>query len=588
MDWPQSQDYNEAIQNPESSFGDPELRGGKPVTNAMGMPMPRSGNFADVYEFEGASGAKWAVKCFTRHVPGLQARYSEISGHLLQANLQFMVGFQYLEEGIRMRGHWYPILKMQWVEGFLLNEFVRDHLDRPPLLKALGKIWGKMAQRLREHGIAHADLQHGNVILVPGSRADSLAIKLIDYDGMFVPTLAPKRSGEVGHPCYQHPQRSDQGLYNAEVDRLPLLAIACALHCLTFDGKSLWKRYDNGDNLLFREEDLRRPAESEVLRDLWCVNDATAHDLVGNLTLALLAPLNQTPLLTDIFTDYGTVPLTASQEEQVSTLLGRGAQIIRPVVPLPIPAHAVPMETTADVQDDTVSGPLKEWGTGSDWDQAAPGTDSGAKPWVAMTGTFIAKCDYCRTRYKCKERDLGVSKCCKTCANFFTLVPYEKKSKVASALLPKAAKLSSFTPAPKTVAAEHAEAPSFEPTEEPDGAATTAGMAPPKGETASPTQGLAELCGLSALALGSIAWGSAPFASLSFLTVPLGALGLILVFCSWFMAMAPSARESAVLWGAGVVNASVLVVVLLFPGWFGVANGAAARPPDIAKPAQSN
>ena len=42
------QDYNEAIQSPDSSFTDPELRGGQPVTNALGMPMPRSGNFADV------------------------------------------------------------------------------------------------------------------------------------------------------------------------------------------------------------------------------------------------------------------------------------------------------------------------------------------------------------------------------------------------------------------------------------------------------------------------------------------------------------------------------------------------------------
>jgi hypothetical protein len=27
MTWLQSQDYNEAIQNPQTSFGDPELRG---------------------------------------------------------------------------------------------------------------------------------------------------------------------------------------------------------------------------------------------------------------------------------------------------------------------------------------------------------------------------------------------------------------------------------------------------------------------------------------------------------------------------------------------------------------------------------
>ena len=81
---------------------------------------------------------------------------------------------------------------MQWVEGFLLNEFVHDNLDKPALLDGLGQIWLRMAKRLAEANIAHADLQHGNVILVPGSKASSLAVKLIDYDGMWVPALTQK------------------------------------------------------------------------------------------------------------------------------------------------------------------------------------------------------------------------------------------------------------------------------------------------------------------------------------------------------------------------------------------------------------
>jgi hypothetical protein len=90
MPWPLSQDYNEAIQNPASSFSDPELRGGEPVTNAMGMPIPRSGNFADVYEFNcPATGNKWALKCFTREMPGLRERYAEISKSLALWNRVF-------------------------------------------------------------------------------------------------------------------------------------------------------------------------------------------------------------------------------------------------------------------------------------------------------------------------------------------------------------------------------------------------------------------------------------------------------------------------------------------------------------------
>src|SRR5262249_37710510 len=141
MPWPLSQDYNEAVQNPRLCFADDQLRAGQVVTNALGLPMPHSGNFADVYEVRSpATGSRWAVKCFTRQVPGLGARYPAVSAHLRQARLPFAVEFQYLEQGIRVLGQWYPALKMDWVEGLLLNEFVRQHLDRPPMLQALADL----------------------------------------------------------------------------------------------------------------------------------------------------------------------------------------------------------------------------------------------------------------------------------------------------------------------------------------------------------------------------------------------------------------------------------------------------------------
>ena len=142
MAWPLSQDYNEAVQSPASSFSDPELKTGEAVTNALGLPMPRSGNFADVYEFK-CPQRKWAIKCFTREIPGLRERYKEISAYLKQTPLPFMVDFSYLEQGIRVRGQWYPILKMRWVEGFTLNEFVGNNLDKPQVLDVLSQIWVK-------------------------------------------------------------------------------------------------------------------------------------------------------------------------------------------------------------------------------------------------------------------------------------------------------------------------------------------------------------------------------------------------------------------------------------------------------------
>ncbi|HEY7153161.1 MAG TPA: WD40 repeat domain-containing serine/threonine-protein kinase, partial [Gemmataceae bacterium] len=243
---------------------------------------------------------RWAVKCFTREVHGLRERYSEIGKYLRLANLPFMVDFKYLEQGIRVRGQWYPILKMQWVEGFVLNEFVRDNLDKKSILQALGQIWLRMAKRLRESYIAHCDLQHGNVMFVPGSNANSLAVKLIDYDGMCVPSLAGTKSGEVGHPAYQHPERLRTGVYNQEVDRFSLLSIATALRCLAVGGRSLWERYDNGDNLLFRQSDLQAPAESPLFQELLTIGDAPAQTLVKELYRACQGSLDGVPLLTDL------------------------------------------------------------------------------------------------------------------------------------------------------------------------------------------------------------------------------------------------------------------------------------------------
>jgi len=322
MSWPLSQDYNEAIQDPRSNFNDAELQAGEAVANALGIPMPRSGNFADVYEVRCPSGARWAVKCFTREIHGRRERYAEISSYLRQVNLPFMVDFQYLEKGIRVRGRWFPVLKMQWVEGFILNEFVRDNLDKKPILQALGQIWLRMARRLRQAQLAHGDLQHGNVMFVPGSSTNSLAVKLIDYDGMCVPSLAGKSSGEVGHPAYQHPERLRSGAYNQEIDRFSLLSVAAALRCLMIGGRSLWQRYDNGDNLLFRQADFQTPAESPLFRELLTIRDPQAQLLVQELYRACQGSLSRVPLLSDLVTEEKPAGKEMTAAPQVAVVEG--------------------------------------------------------------------------------------------------------------------------------------------------------------------------------------------------------------------------------------------------------------------------
>lgn len=324
MNWPTSQDYNEAVQDP-ANFTDPALQGGEVVLNALGLPVPRSGNFADVYQFKGGDGKMWALKCFTRKVPGLRERYAKIDEHLNKAKLPFTVGFKFFQEGIQVKGEKFPLLKMEWVEGFTLNEFVAQNLAKPHYLHALMQMWTKLTARLRDANMAHADLQHGNVLLVPGATPQKLGLKLIDYDGMWVPALSEFHSGEVGHPNFQHPLRLKEKLYNGDVDRFPHLVIAAGLRATLIGGKSLWERFDNEDNLLFREADLRDPGNSRVFKALWELNDPVLRTLVGHLALSMKQPLRKTPWLDDVLLEEGGPKLTAEQERQVCNLLGVAA-----------------------------------------------------------------------------------------------------------------------------------------------------------------------------------------------------------------------------------------------------------------------
>lgn len=334
MTCPNASQYFEAVQNPPVCFRDAELRQGAPVLNKRGVPILYAGNFAAVFHLRCPSRQEWAVKCFTREVPGLQQRYQAISAALKEAALPFMVDFHYLDQGMRIGSQWYPILKMRWVEGLALNQFVESALDKPKLLQQLADLWEKLARSLQGAGIAHGDLQHGNVLLIPGSKATALALRLIDYDGMYVTALAQKKPGEKGHANYQHPQRMRDGTYNASVDRFSHLVICCALRCLAVGGRSLWRpTYDSGENLLFREEDFRAPAQSALMRELWQLPDQEARDLLGHLVLASQGPLDQVPILDDVMFYGRSCALTAAQEQQVAALLGPATQRATALVP---------------------------------------------------------------------------------------------------------------------------------------------------------------------------------------------------------------------------------------------------------------
>ncbi|HEY9773169.1 MAG TPA: serine/threonine-protein kinase [Planktothrix sp.] len=258
--WPSPQDYSEAVQTARVSFADEELASATVECNDLGLPICMSGNFASVFCFKNGV-KKFAVRCFLHTITDEGLRYGAISEVMREQELSCTVPFKYLENGIRVNGNWYPILKMDWVTGDSLSKFVESALGNPMTLNLLAGYFKQSLIDLNRAGIAHGDLQHDNILV---SKSE---LRLVDYDGMFVASLAGQQAKELGHPNYQHPDRASRH-YGPYLDNFSAWLIFSSLRILSTD-PSLYKKFDGGaDCLLFRKADLANANGSELFRTL--------------------------------------------------------------------------------------------------------------------------------------------------------------------------------------------------------------------------------------------------------------------------------------------------------------------------------
>jgi hypothetical protein len=299
VSYPTPSDYQDALQAPASAFADPELQAATPRTNVLGLPQPITGAFAAVFPMTTEQGATVAVKGFLQAVEDQQERYAAIADHLQAADLDATIAFDYQASGIRVHGTAYPLLKMEWVDGTTLRRFVEAHRDEPEVLQVLAERWADTVATLEAATVAHGDLQHGNVLIEDTSNGPS--IRLVDYDTMYVPALQGRRSAEVGHRNFQHPDRTEVD-FGPYVDRFAALVIYTALRACA-ERPDLWDRFDAGENLLFRDADFYDPDASPLFDALHEI-EAIA-PLPDLLRRACFVDPDQVPSLRDVETHAG-------------------------------------------------------------------------------------------------------------------------------------------------------------------------------------------------------------------------------------------------------------------------------------------
>src|SRR5438046_2132311 len=172
--WPDLTEYHEAVQQPQRAFADPGLKVVTLELDRFGMPKPATGGNAVVYKAKEPGGLlsfkkTWAIRCFLRPISDHAERYEAISKHLRRVRLPYDVNFQFLKQGIQIRATWFPIVKMQWAKGDLLHSHIEKNLGYPAVLAASRAKWAILVSQLEAAQVAHAVLQHANILVASGS-----------------------------------------------------------------------------------------------------------------------------------------------------------------------------------------------------------------------------------------------------------------------------------------------------------------------------------------------------------------------------------------------------------------------------------
>lgn len=268
--WPLRVDFLECIASPATysrCFTSEDLKQATPVLRGS-EPKNMSGGFAIVCNLETPQKA-WAVRFFVNadRLGDRYKRYQEIGQYFKSSNIQHLVPFEFLEKGILIRGSWYPLLKMEWISGVNLRQYIKDNINDSNKLRLLANNWKDMCNTLRSCRIAHGDLHPDNVIM---SRH---GMKLVDYDGVFVPRLGGFGPTTRGLPNYQHPNINASNYFGAELDNFSSILIYTSILTLSYNPQ-LWEytgTHKDDKKLIFQSSDF--VTQSPIIAQAMSLNE---------------------------------------------------------------------------------------------------------------------------------------------------------------------------------------------------------------------------------------------------------------------------------------------------------------------------
>ena len=179
---------------------------------------------------------------------------------------------------------------MDWAEGDPLGMWLDRNSGNRKALEGLREQFAALAVFLERHEIAHGDIQNGNVIVSP------TGLRLVDYDGVYVPGMPAGFGSESGHKHFQHPDRTPAH-FGPTLDRFSFIAVDLSLAALIED-PSLYRRFrQGGETILFRANDFADPDHAEVFDILR--HHPTLAPAAQNFAAVCRADIQAVPRLSD-------------------------------------------------------------------------------------------------------------------------------------------------------------------------------------------------------------------------------------------------------------------------------------------------
>ena len=264
-------------------------------------PWYSTGGLAIVFKLK-LKDKLYALKCFYTKANERQERLGLIAAYLKQNPSPYFVDFTYLEDELWVgtdndEGQGYPVVLMEWVEGKTLDNYLEQICtqNNTPALKNFYFQFCNLAWWLQQQPIAHGDIKHDNLIVTPDGK-----LKLIDYDGVFVPALRGRKANEMGSPCYQHPKR-DAYFFDKNLDDFSLLVLQITLLALQHNPKLFAEHY-NCDGIILKDTDYHNFAQSSIKSILWQLPEVKIPLLLSQLqgNLNNLSAIDLMPLLQDV------------------------------------------------------------------------------------------------------------------------------------------------------------------------------------------------------------------------------------------------------------------------------------------------